>query len=128
MVFSNAVTLSSQVVVVGFGRELYLKTNIGRQHSTIRETNALVPKELDRVAVLGNSITNEFSSRDWRAVRGYQVFRAERQEVIDSIKQDPWISIFLAADGKNIEQNWPHQVVDCDLQGREPIGDGVVRI
>ncbi|CAB4966559.1 unannotated protein [freshwater metagenome] len=115
MMFSNAVTLSSQVVIVGFGWELNLKTNIGRQHSAVRETNTLIPQELERVAVLGNSITNEFSSRDWWAVRSNQVFRPERQKVIDSLKQDSWIAIFLTADGKNIEQNRPHQVVDCDL-------------
>ena len=116
MVFGHAVALSGQVVVVCFGWELHGETEVGRQQSAIGETDALVPEELDRVAVPGHALVDHLTARDRRAVSSDEMLGAEREEVVDPGQQHLRIAVLLSADGEDVEQHRPHEVVDRDAE------------
>ena len=59
---------------------------------------------------------------------GNEVIGIERQQVIETAQQHAWVAVLLAADGEDVEQQWPHEVVYAHAKRREPVGDRIVGI
>ena len=126
--FSNAVSLAGEVVLVVQRRQRNLCCNFVHGPTLVDCPNGLIPQELNGVAITLRCFANPVTTRQRRAVRGNQMFGFPRDDVVDSRNQHPRIAVLLAANGKHVEQHWPHGVVHARLQvGKEEV-DGVVAV
>ena len=128
MVLGHAVELAGQVVVVAGRRQAHLVgQGVGGQ-APVQAADGLVPEELDGVAIAGHPGGDLGGARDRRAVGTHQMLRPQRENVVDPGQQDLGVTVFLAADSKDVEQGRPDQVLDAGSKLGEPEGDAVVGV
>ena len=128
MVLGHAVELTGQVVVVAGRRQAHLVgQGVGGQ-APVQAADGLVPEELDGVAIARHPGGDLGGARDWRAVGTHQMLCPQGEDVVDPGQQDLGVAVFLAADGEDVEQGRPDQVLDAGSKLGEPEGDAVVGV
>ena len=128
MVFGKPIELPSEIAAaVVIGKLHEARELVGRQ-SSVDPPNGLIPQKLHRVSIRLDLDSDLFGTAQRRSVRADEMFRIESGDVIQAAEQDARIAVFLAPDGKDIEEGRPDDVVHARSLLREPDGDRVVGV
>ena len=90
--------------------------------ATIRAAYSLIPHELYGVTIVTSALINLSGARHRRSVGANQMIGAKCIQFIKPAQQNAWVAVFLAANGENIEQRRPQQVVNRQFQLGKPNG------
>ncbi len=125
MMLDDPIQLLGSKITFKVLRQLDQLDELIERLSLIGKPNRLIPDELNRVAIQRERALNLLATGRRRAVGTNLMHRFESHQIIEALQQDARISIFLATNGKDIEERWPKYVVHRKVQRREPQGNGV---
>ena len=100
---------------------------VGRE-PVVGASNGLIPQVLDAVAVALDLLGDALGALQRWAVGTDEVLGTQAAKVVEAPQQEVGVAELLSTDRKDVEEGWPHQIVDGDPDLGKPDRGGVVGI
>ena len=81
--------------------------------------HGLIPDELNTIAIALYASEYLRAARHWRTVGANLMFNLQAGQMVQSGQQHAWVTILFTANGENIKQYWPKNIVHGQIKFRK---------